>query len=231
MSRWSWGGAVLMLAVAIAPADSDDGFRDLFDGKTLDGWIVDGAKEYKAKDGTMHPNWHVENGILITEGRGTSRTHGGLGFLRYNRELTNFRLKAECLLTPKANSGFCIRCRPYDLEKDATTRPSFVAYEVQFQDDHGKGPDAHCTGSLYRYVAPMKNAVKPPGEWNTIEIECIGPHIRVWINGEQVQDVDQSTVDKIKEKPLKGYIALQSHTSRAEFRNIKLKEIKAGPEK
>src|SRR5438270_777177 len=83
----------------------------------------------------------------------------------------------------------------------------------------------------YRYVAPTKNAVKPPGEWQTIEIECVGPHIRVWINGEQVQDADQSKVDKIKEKPLKGYVALQSHTNRVEFRNVKLKEIKAAPEK
>ncbi len=222
MSRWAWGGAVLMLAVAIVPADTDDGLRDIFDGKSLDGWLVEGrerAKEYKDKDGKLHPNWKVQDGILITEGR-------DFGFLRYHKELGDFRLKAECRLGPKSNTGFCIRCIPYDAKRDRETRPSFVAYEVQFQDDHGKGPDAHCTGSLYRYVAPTKNTVKPPGEWNTIEIECVGPHIQVWINGEQVQDVDQSKLDKIKEKPLRGYIALQSHTNRAEFRNIKLREIK-----
>ena len=34
-----------------------------------------------------------------------------------------------------------------------------------------------------------------------------------------------------KEKPLKGYVALQSHSNKVEFRNVKLKEIKAAPEK
>jgi hypothetical protein len=221
------GTAVLLAALAVVPAGAADEYRDIFDGKGLDGWVVEGrerSKEYKDKDGKVQQNWKVEDGILITEGK-------GFGFLRYNKEVSDFRLKAECRLTTKANTGFGIRCVPYDPKKDEATRPSFAAYEVQFQDDHGKGPDPYCTGSLYRYVAPTKNPVKPPGEWNTIEIECVGPRIRVWINGEQVQDVDQTKVDKIKDKPLKGYVALQSHTNRAEFRNVKLKEIKAAPEK
>ncbi len=226
MSRWAWGAAVLLAAATAVPA-ADDGFRAIFNGKDLDGWVAEGrdrSKEYKDKDGTVKPNWHVEGGVLITEGK-------DFGFLRYNKELSDFRWKAECRLSPKGNSGFCIRTVPYDPKKDGTTRPSYVAYEVQFQDDAGKGPDEHCTGSLYRYVAPKKNAVKPPGEWNTIEIECVGPRIQVWINGEQVQDVDQSKVDKIKNRALKGYVAVQSHTNKVEFRNIQLKEIKAAPEK
>jgi Domain of Unknown Function (DUF1080) len=224
MSRWGWGTAVLIAAAVIAPVGAADDFRDIFDGKTLDGWVVEGAKEYKDKDGKPQQNWTVEDGLLVTAGH-------GFGFLRYNKEVGDFRLKAEGRLSAKGNSGFGIRCVPYDPKKDSTTRPSYVAYEVQFQDDSGKGPDEHCTGSLYRYVAPTKNPVKPPGEWNTIEIECVGPRIRVWINGEQVQDVDQSKVDKIKNKPLKGYVALQSHTNKVEFRNVKLREIKAAPEK
>jgi hypothetical protein len=225
MSRWAWGAAVLMASFAAVSAGADDdGYQAIFNGKDLDGWVIDGAKEYKDKDGKMQANWKVEDGLLVTAGR-------GFGFLRYDKEVGDFRWKAECRLSAKGNSGFCIRTIPYDPKKDATTRPSFVAYEIQFQDDAGKGPDIHCTGSLYRWVAPTKNAVKAAGEWNTIEIECVGPHIRVWINGDQVQDVDQSKVDKIKDRPLKGYVSLQSHTNKVEFRNVKLKEIKAAPEK
>jgi hypothetical protein len=227
MTRLAWGTAALLAALAAVPAGAADDYRAIFNGKDLDGWVVEGrpgAKEYKDKDGKLHPNWKVEDGLLVTEGK-------GFGFLRYDKPVSDFRLKAECRLSPKGNSGFGIRCPPYDPKKDKTTRPSYVAYEVQFQDDHGHAADEHCTGSLYRYVAPTRNAVKPAGQWNTIEIECVGPRIRVWINGEQVQDVDQSKVDKIKDKPLKGYVALQSHTNRVEFRNVQFKEIKAGPEK
>jgi len=219
--------AVLLAVLAIPQARAADEYRDIFDGKSLAGWVVEGREKairYTDKDGKVHDNWHVADGVLVTEGR-------DFGFLRYDKEVSDFRLKAECRLSPKGNTGFCIRTVPYDPKKDATTRPSYVAYEVQFQDDAGKGPDEHCTGSLYRYVAPTKNAVKPAGEWNTIEIECVGPHIRVWINGAQVQDVDQSTVDKIKNKPLKGYVSLQSHSNKVEFRNVKLKEIKVAPPK
>jgi Domain of Unknown Function (DUF1080) len=227
MSRWGWGTAVLLAAVAVGPAGADDRYHDIFDGKSLAGWVAegrDGSKEYKDKDGKVQQNWKVMEGLLVTDGH-------AFGFLRYDKELSDFRLKAKCRLSPKGNSGFCIRTVPYDPKKDKTTRPSWAAYEVQFQDDAGKGPDKLCTGSLYRYVAPTKNAVKPAGEWNTIEIECVGPHIRVWINGEKVQDVDQSQVDEIKNKPLKGYVALQSHSNKVEFRNVKLREIKAAPEK
>ena len=44
--------------------------------------------------------------------------------------------------------------------------------------------------------------VKEPGEWNAIDIECRGPRIKITLNGQLVQDVDQSTVEEIKNKPL-----------------------------
>src|SRR4051812_40427450 len=50
MSRWAWGTAVLIAATAVAPVGAADDFRDIFDGKTLNGWVVEGAKEYKDKD-------------------------------------------------------------------------------------------------------------------------------------------------------------------------------------
>ena len=43
-----------------------------------------------------------------------------------------------------------------------------------------------------------------------------------------IQDIDQTTIDEIKDKPLSGYFCLQSHTKKIEFRKVQLKEL---PEK
>jgi hypothetical protein len=128
--------------------------------------------------------------------------------------------------TPICNSGIGIRTTAYDPKKDPETRPSFYSYEIQLLDDAGKPADKHGSGSLYRYVAPKENAVKPAPEWNTVDVECVGPRIKITINGREVIDTDQSKIDEIKDKPLKGYICLQVHGGKLDFRNIRIREIK-----
>jgi hypothetical protein len=98
---------------------------------------------------------------------------------------------------------------------------------VQLLDDADTKPNKHGTASLYRYVAPKVNAYKAAPAWNAIEIECAGPRIQIALNGEKVLDVDQTTVAEIKDKPLKGYVCLQNHGSRVDFRNIRIREIPA----
>ncbi|MDZ4778850.1 MAG: DUF1080 domain-containing protein, partial [Planctomycetia bacterium] len=139
---------------------------------------------------------------------------------RFDRKLSDFRLSLEYRLAAKGNSGIGIRSVPFT--GPAKTRPSFAGYELQLLDDHGKPPTTKSTMSLYRYVAPTVSAAKPAGEWNEVEIECLGPIIRVRLNGQQVQDIDQSTVEEIKAKPLVGFVSLQCHGSRVEFRNLTL---------
>jgi hypothetical protein len=149
--------------------------------------------------------------------------HKGFGFLRYEEELKDFELRLEYRQQPQSNSGIGIR---YDkFTGPAKTRPSYAGYEIQLLDDGNKKPDAKSTGSLYRYVAAKKSAAKPAGEWNELVVECRGPKIKITLNGEVVQDVDQSTIPEIAKKPLKGHIALQNHGGGADFRNIKLKKL------
>jgi 3-keto-disaccharide hydrolase len=128
-------------------------------------------------------------------------------------------------MTPKCNSGIGIRTIPFDPKKNPATRPSYAAYEVQLLDDAGKPPNNKSSGSLYRYVAPSANPVKPAPEWNEIDIECVGPRIKITINGQKIIDVDQSKIDEIKNKPLKGYVCLQNHGGRIEFRNVRIREL------
>lgn len=220
-----------LLAAATAPAaPADDGFRDLFDGKGLDGWVVEGPD--KDKDGK--PMWSVDDGRIVCLGK-------GFGFLRYDRkEFGDFTLRVEYRFAPKAkdnpqgNSGLGIRTIKFDPKKSTQTRPSYAAYEIQLLDDAGKPATAHSTGSLYRYKSTTANPAKPAPEWNTIEVACAGPKITVRLNGETILDADQTEIPDLKDKPegvaapknkpLKGYVALQSHSGRVEFRKVQIRE-------
>ena len=215
-SHWMTTAVVTVFLTSFARADEA---RALFNGKDLDGWVVE-QRPYKDKSDNR-PNWIVRDGVLTCEGK-------TFGFLRYEKqEFGDFVLHVECRLAPKSNSGIGIRTVPYDPKRDKETRPSYHSYEIQVQDDEGKPPSIHSTGSLYRYVAPKANPIKRAPAWNTLDIECIGPRIRVTINGQEVLDADQSTIQEIKSKPLRGYICLQSHGGLVEFRDVRIREIKS----
>jgi hypothetical protein len=215
--------ALLLFTLSPASAADKDGWTDLFNGKDLSGWVIDGPPEYKDKaDGNKpKPLWTVQDGMIRTTG-------AAFGFLRYDKEFADFILHVEYRLVKEkgANSGIGIRTQKYDAKVGAPSRPSFYSYEVQLLDDADKKPDKGSTGSLYRYVAPTKAAHKPAPEWNAVEIECIGPKIRINFNGTDTLIFDQSTDEKLKSKPLSGYVCLQSHSKQVEFRSVRIKALK-----
>ena len=230
------GSFVLGLSLLVSTAHAQN-FLPLFNGKDLDGWVVEGPKA--DKDGKIV--WSVEDGLLVCQGT-------VFGFLRYERrQFGDFFVRAEYRFAPATkpnqhgNSGLGIRTVPYDPKASSLTRPSYAAYEIQLLDDPGKKPDAHGTGSLYRYQAPKINVVKPAPEWNSVEVECVGPRIKVRMNGEDILDADQTTLADIKgkpakapapkDKPLRGFLALQSHSGKVEFRKVEVRELGSGTAK
>ncbi|MCH8047757.1 MAG: DUF1080 domain-containing protein, partial [Planctomycetes bacterium] len=59
-----------------APAANNDGFTALFDGKSLDGW-------------------HIMNGGKFSATKGVIKLDGGRGWLRSDKEYTDFVLTLE----------------------------------------------------------------------------------------------------------------------------------------
>ena len=193
---------------------------ELFNGKDLNGWVAEGVTEF-IRDSKTEPVWTARDGLLVCQG-------SGFGFLRYQgREFNDFALHLEFRMGPGCNSGIGIRTGTFDPERSRATRPSYYSYEIQLFDDAGKPPTATSSGSLYRYVAPRKNAMRPAGEWNQIEIECIGPKIKVTLNGELIQNLNQQNVEALRTKPLRGHVSLQNHGGNIEFRSIRVKELQA----
>jgi hypothetical protein len=177
----------------------------------LTGWkIIDG------KDGS----WGVEQGVLYTTGEGG-------GWLSTAREFDNFELDLDFRLAEGGNSGVFLRS---PREGD----PAYTGMEIQVLDDYAGEyaklqPWQYC-GSIYGVQAPALRASEKAHEWQHYHIVARGPHVSVTLNGQLIVDADLiSHMDKESTHPgLKrrsGFIGLQCHTGRVEFRNITLKEL------
>lgn len=223
----AWKGfrpvALLVTVVAATGFGSNaacaDEWIELLSGDSLDGWVVEGTRTI-GNGPEAKPVWTAEDGVIACAGK-------GFGFLRYDRPFADFDLRLEYRMSPGCNSGIGIRGVKFT--GPASTRPSFASYEIQILDDGEKQPSKHSSMSLYRYVAPQASAARPAGEWNDLQIVCRGPRIEIVLNGEKVQQVDQSTIPEIAEKPLSGYISLQNHGKPIEFRAIRVMELDETP--
>lgn len=211
-----------MLAVCLASppaAAGEDGWKVLFDGKSLDAW------NQKATGG-----WTID-------AEGNLAWQKGCGYIWTKEQFGNFVLDLEFKVSPKANSGIFIRTAK-------TGDPVQTGIEVQILDSVGQEkPGKHACCAIYDVLAPSKNAEKPVGEWNHVTITCNDNKIEVVLNGEKVIDMDldqwtepgknpDGSKNKFKtaykDMPRKGYIGFQDHGNPVWYRNIKIKEL---PEK
>ncbi len=201
-----WGIVLTMCAVRA----EDVGFVPLFNGRDLTGWQVIGGRE---------DSWQVLEGeILATTGEGG-------GWLSTEKEYANFELKLEFRVPPDGNSGVFIRAPHEGL-------PHVEGMEIQVLDDYAEihknlRPYQYC-GSLYGVVAASPRVSKPAGEWQSLHIICRGNVVQVILNDTLVVDANLNDhADKAKEHPgitrTKGYIGLQNHGTRVEYRNVRIK--------
>lgn len=195
-------------------AVSEDGFVQLFDGKSLDGWVLLGQRGdgYTVKDGS----------IACAKGSG--------GNLLSASEYADFVLRFEFKLESGSNNGLCVRC-PLGWSDMA-----YAGNELQIIDNSAeryaniKPWQKH--GSLY-HVAPAKTgALKPVGAWNSQEVRAEGSRITVTLNGTKILDADTAAVKDpallAKHPGLKrrsGHIGFLGHNEPVQFRNIRIKRL------
>ena len=61
-------------------------------------------------------------------------------------------------------------------------------------------PKPESMGSIFPLVPPLKVNVRNKGEWNSFRILMDWPRLRVWTNGEMVQDLDVETVPELRHR-------------------------------
>lgn len=191
-------------ATPIYAADTEEGFEQIFNGQNLDGWIIQGMEKAGPK---------IEDGALKV---------GGWDYWAVitKKEYKNFVLRFDVMFEKKGNSGILFHTPKKEIYKSC--------FEIQLADDEGKTEQNKWPGAIFGHVAPTKNAFKPIGEWNSVEIKFETPKLWVTVNGEVVQDgVDISKIEGLKHKLEKGGIAIQrnDYKKAAFFKNIRVKEL------
>jgi len=213
-------GAVHATDNQLSDKERDAGWILLFDGQTLDGWMTSSEEPSKRPVEENSINPHQCGGYMMI----------------YEKPQDNFKLSLDFKLSKGCNSGIFVRTWP--LKARPGRDVGFNGLEIAIDDT--KTADYHDTGAIYDLVKPSKNAMKPIGEWNHIEITCDKNTIVVELNGEAVthMDLDEwSTPNKrpdgsdhkfdeaFKDHPRKGYIGLQDHGQDCWYKNIKLLPI------
>lgn len=159
-----------------------------------------------------------EGGFNFTDGVVTS--YGGHGILVYTkRAFSDFRVKLEFKQdTLKADSGIFLRI-PYPKGQDWLHGASSW-YQVELgpvMNNSNQGMAA-----IDNLAVPIDNVpAKPAGQWNDMEVSCIGRDYKVYLNG-------QLATTFTGDDRSKGYIGVQNHdkTSIVHFRNIRVVQVK-----
>lgn len=199
----------------------------LFNGRDLTGWHVDVPA--MDKDPALASPFVVRDGKLVSLGKPG-------GHLITDASYENYRLTVEYRFADKpGNCGVLVHAStpralygmfPKSIESQLmhTNAGDFwcIALDITVPDmEQRRGPKERwgVDGDKLRRIPNLtEHSEKPPGEWNTMVIECVADRIKVWVNGDLVNygyDCQATS----------GRIALQSEGSEVEFRKVALEPI------
>ena len=196
-------------------ARADDGFRPLFNGKDLSGWVpVNVAPEtFTARDG-----------MIVSTGKPT-------GVLRTDRPYENFILECEWRhMTPGGNAGLFVH-------SDALPAPGVPftrGIEVQILDGQ-EGKDYTSHGDVFGIwgakmtpdrphpsgwmrCLPDEKRARPSPEWNHYRVTSRDGVVKLAVNGKEVSGA-------VGCSPRKGYLCLEAEGSECHFRDIRIREL------
>jgi len=234
--------------VVVMDNTDQDGFVQIFDGKTLDNWNGD-------------PNyWRVENGNLVGEVTPTTLLKNNTFIIWQGGQPSDFELKLEFRIAEAGNSGINYRSekvdtipyalKGYQADIDGQIRYTGQNYEekkrttLAYRGEKARissqdNPDA--PGSLKANVAKnawqsrevleslgdsdeLKTKIKSE-DWNEAHLIIKGNRLQHYINGVLMSEViDDDAVNSSSS----GFLGVQVHVGppmKVEYRNIQLKDL------
>ncbi len=190
---------LLVLFINISLFAQKESWKNLFDGKTLNGWkILNGKAKYQVVNGT----------IIGTTVKGEANS-----FLATNIDYGDFILELD-LKVGNMNSGIQIRSFSDTSSKGMNTKEKITDGRVRGYQVEIDPSDRAWSGGIYdearrgwMYQTEMNPAAKIAfikNGWNKYRIEAIGSVIRTWVN-------DIPVTYLVDDMNLTGFIALQVH--------------------
>jgi len=201
---------------ALGLSATEDGWVELFDGHSLEGWRPSENKNC----------WKVEEGQLVAEG---PRSHLFYTGPVHSADFRNFELEVEVLTRPACNSGVYFHTA-YQ-ERDFPNK----GFEIQIDNTatgDGGYRERKKTGSLYGLRNVYKQLV-PDGQWFKIHAAVRGKNVQIRLNGILVVDYTEPVPPVIPDGPEKGRfldhgtLALQCHNdgSHVRFRSVRVRPL------
>lgn len=201
----------------------------LFNGENLDGWRSYGEAAPK-------PAWIVEDGAIVLDADENTASSIG-GDLITQDQYENFELELEWKISKGGNSGIFFGVR--EIPGQRVAYETGVEMQVLDNDNHadGKVPETRA-GSCYALYAATEDVVRPVGEYNEVRLIVRDGNVEHWLNGHKIVEYTIGSEDWAKRvaaskfadwphfaRYRKGHIALQDHTDRVWYRNIRLREL------
>ena len=220
--------AVVFLAAAAPRTHADDdGFVDIFDGKSLKGW--EGNEKF----------WSVKDGAITGQTTADNPTSGNTFLIWRDGELGNFELTLKFRIVG-GNSGIQYRSKDvgnfvvggYQADFDADNGFIGILYEERGRgilanrgtkvviEENGEKKEVGKTAVEKEILDSIKKE-----DWNEYTITAQGNHLVQKINGHTTIDVTDNESSKAAES---GILALQLHAGPpmlVQFKDIKLKKL------
>lgn len=203
--------ALLFGALTGNAGGGGNGWRPLFDGRSLTGWAQVGPGRFVVEDGAL-------------------RSEGGMGLLWYTAEsFGDVELHVAFKLgSADANSGVFVRIPE---PPESPWAAVHGGYEVQIDE---RGDDFHRTGVLYSLTEALARPAL--GEWNSLHVTLAGDRTRVTVNGVLVTDFREGDPVPPRRRdyepargprPASGYVGLQNHGANdvVYFRDIRVRPL------
>lgn len=222
--------SLLLTIVPRLKAQDEQGFKPIFDGQSLTGW---------RGDETL---WRVEDGAIVGETTAEKKLEKNRFLVWDQGEVDDFVLKYKFRISgsDQANSGVQIRSQQpatgemigYQADIDRSGRYIGILYS----ESTGRGIlcERGQKVTLHGKADRQTEMANDPAEilkqidlndWNDMEIQAMGNHLIIKINGQTTADV----VDEDAELALtKGLIGLQLHVGppmKIEFKDLRLKRL------